>query len=218
MTLSLNAEQIEVNCRRIYKYGLDKLEADETGTLNRRVRWYELFFKDHTAHSISDNLPQASALRTREIKPAIMATLDGLCADMKKKLPISFFSMPGIYNFNTSYREIAFIVTALSDDAELYEKAMKVHDAYAAIKFDLHLPKKTSFQHKWIANRWVASRMLHSFHGSIDIATKEDTAAFQVREFRKQFKENRIYDGSRGVYRDKNWLFEEWGAHKSHRS
>src|SRR5438128_2416149 len=95
MTPTLNTHQVEVNCRRIFYYGFEKLEADEYGTLHQPFVPGPIPYVNGDATLI--NLPGPIPLsdkRIKQIKPAVLATLEGVCLEMQKTLPICFFIIP----------------------------------------------------------------------------------------------------------------------------
>lgn len=214
MMVSMTPEQIELNCRRLYKYGPDKLVADSFGTLHRQTHWYQPFsyIYDNLDLSIANGIPQSS-IRNKNIKNVVIETLRAASLALKNEpLPISFFFMPGIYNGMVSYKTLALRVNAsksFKEDEDIQNLVQEVLNNYASVKYELDLPEKLSSKKVRIANEYVLEKMNRAFHGSVDLRRKTEIAAQRVKDFNAQYSRNQISSLNGGQTHSKKWLYSE---------
>jgi len=127
MIPSLTSAQLVHNCRLIIKNPLNVLEMDENGTLCERVGWFGWIFT-YTDTSVLELPP--STIRVKNIKVAIVATIEAIRIESLKVNPTTFFFMETADASMHSYREVVKKI----DEDPLFKFSTKVRGALTKLQ------------------------------------------------------------------------------------
>lgn len=209
MTLALNPAQIEVNCRRLYSFQPTSLDRDERGTLHYRPSLFRRIFKqiDESANGLASELP-ATTQRFSTIKTAVISTMNGMCEQMKLRVPICTFIIPGFAsNSHASYSELAGRITALfPGDLEIQSAALDVIKTYNSVRYDLKMPHSVKKREVQQIHDYLKFAMLHSVERRADLASKEAHIEFTIINIQKQILAHKILNTRTQSYRNLEWV------------
>lgn len=214
MTATLNTYQVELNCRRIYQYPLDSLEADEFGTLHLKTESK----KDHTDYKL-ENIPESSK-RYTNITPALLATMEGMCLEMKKDVPICFFVIPKMTKQFLVFQSATFsvhsydaLVKKIEDankdlcDLNLESTIEKVKKTYKAINYGFMLPNVYApKEHLDEVNQYATKTLVTCDRSPGTLEEKKILVTNQTSALQRLVTKGDFYDFRRQEARRLDWI------------
>lgn len=219
MVVALSSSQVELNCRRIFRYGLSKLESDECGTLHKipERSWLPFFYKsDPCTLNIDGKIPLSSK-RVTDITPALIATLEGVCAEFTEQPPISFFMVPVSrtywYLFSNwgmeshSYYELADRISkdpTFNGNQQVLDVLAKVKQLYISIdyKLDINLPDAELHE----LYRFIQNKAVLLTQSLIDTRKKKERVENLLEHMRHQLATGMVWDSHNQDFKTLEWV------------
>lgn len=198
---SLSVAQIELNCRRLLSYDIDKLKADEFGTLHP---YLSILSNDICTAKFDGTVP-LSTQRFVNIKPAILATLEGIRAEMERVPPVTFFMMP-FFNYyfyfipvietkSCSFKALLArlqITSMIKDDEEILRVVQNVKQLYNSVDFGII--SRSSTQERTQFNLYVKAQIRTLSQGVLDHESKAQKLHALINTIRSAYMSNYFWD------------------------